>query len=376
MNDLFSMAKTKYPQIRTWEDVPVQSLSAWRQELEKAESMLSGIVFKSSGTTGNGFRITYSNSVMEKASERARDVLMKTPIAPLDKIAIFFGYGLFPPASFYTTALVDMGCSVIPLGSGRNLPTDQKIEWFDKERISAIVSMPSYILRFSSELRNKRLLRKVQKSLKCIITGGEVLSTNLRNRIADIFNVPIYDHYGMLEAPMIAGDCEYGKMHICDGYYAEVKTSSGIQLDGRGNLLLSSSDVWGDNIPMIRVDTGDIVKLVSMEKCSCGNTNPFLRIYGRSDYRTKIRGRHVDLRAIFEKIDQLGVLEYQIIVDYDEALKERVRLDIDIDVFTDDTISKLQGLFPFPIQITSDTEFIAQSLDSGKVKRFIDLRYK
>ena len=91
-----------------------------------------GIVFSSSGSTGKSKSIIYNERVIKNANRRLRELLKLTPLKHSSKIVILWGYGLFPPAYYYTMQLSRMGNRVYPLGSGKNYPTNLKLREIHK----------------------------------------------------------------------------------------------------------------------------------------------------------------------------------------------------------------------------------------------------
>src|SRR5690606_17150433 len=136
-------------------------------------------------------------------------------------------------------------------------------------------------------------------------TGGEILNARLRENVAKIFGVPIYDHYGMLQAPMIAGECKDHRLHIIDEYRPEVLTSQNtISTTGKGILLLSSDTVWSP-LRMNRLKTNDIVTL-NEAGCRCGFRTPSIVVHGRANMVHKVRGQQIDFNELMYSLNNSG----------------------------------------------------------------------
>ena len=53
-----------------------------------------------------------------------------------------------------------------------------------------------------------------------LVTGaGEPLDSIARSRLMEAFNAPVYMNYGATEAPYMAFDCPYGKLHLNVDWY-------------------------------------------------------------------------------------------------------------------------------------------------------------
>jgi phenylacetate-coenzyme A ligase PaaK-like adenylate-forming protein len=313
-------------------DTPIiTSVEDWHVQLNDAFKGYGGTVYSSSGSTGPSKSILYTGDVLKGAILRTQRLMALTPFSRGDKTVILWGYGLFPPAHFYTLALGEIGARVYPLGSGRNFPTELKIEELSKIHPNVIVGMPSYIVKIGEMLRADGLITGVRADLKCIVTGGEILSVRLRKKVAKIFGVPIYDHYGMLQAPMIAGECRYHRLHIINDYKPEVLTDSNTILSsGKGVLLLSSDIAWSP-LEMTRLKTNDVVTL-DKTSCPCGFHTPSVIIHGRANMVHKVRGQQIDFSELVRSLNDSGFEEsyfFEVIKDPTDHLVVHIKREKD-----------------------------------------------
>lgn len=267
------------------------------------------IMYSSSGSTEPSKSMPYTPNVYRGAINRTIELFSLVDLEIGDRVAMLWGYGLFPPAQYYTAALSEFGCRVYPLGSGKNLPTELKILRMSDTPCEVVIGMPSYLVKVGQDMKREGLLRQATSHLKFLVTGGEVLSRTLRDALTGLFGVPVYDHYGMLQAPMIAGDCREGNCHVSKDYVPEVQLANGdAAQSGRGVLLLSSITAW-QPLELKRLCTNDIVELTN-DVCSCGAPGPTVRVFGRSDLIIKVRGQQVDFPAIFLELSNQTIDDY------------------------------------------------------------------
>lgn len=285
------------------DDKPI-SIDRWHQIVNDNFGESGGIVYSSSGSTKKSRSIIYTPNVLNGAMRRTEELIHLLPIPPKSKIAILWGYGLFPPAHFYSSALSQIGHIVYPIGSGRNLPIEIAAKNLNTICPNIIIGMPSYLFKLASLMNKKEILESLSTSLFCIISGGELLSDDFRDKLQFAFNASVFDSYGMLQAPMIASECSYKRMHISKEYLAEVLVDNEIKPFGQGSLLLSSKQAWAP-LEMKRLNTEDIVFL-SNEPCPCGCSNLTIKIIGRSSRYRKIRGQMVDLNELINNLDMNG----------------------------------------------------------------------
>jgi phenylacetate-CoA ligase len=354
------------------EKAPVINIKEWRNLLKERFNHSVGTRYQSSGTTGDNFSIVYSDKVHNGASQRAYKLLQSTPISPKDKVAIFFGFGIFPPADFYSSALLDMQCQIVKLGSGRNLETCKKCKWFEDTDIKAIISMPSYLLKFIDEIKKSDQKDLIINNIKCIIVGGEVLKNEVRNIIESFFNTKVYDHYGMLESPMIAGECKYGNIHFADEFYPEVLINGEITKKGTGKLLLSGLNIWEDN-PMLRYETGDLVELSDV-KCRCKNRNKTVKILGRSNNYIRFGSCLIDLTAIDIILNRENIWKYYFVMKEDADRKVILSLYIDCDLSINIIRKLLSDNITMAYEVVVDKKIILPHNANGKILHFLDKR--
>jgi phenylacetate-CoA ligase len=354
------------------ERAPVINIKEWRNLLKERFNHSVGTRYQSSGTTGENFSIVYSDKVHNGASERAYKLLQSTPISPKDKVAIFFGFGIFPPADFYSSALLDMQCQIVKLGSGRNLETCKKCKWFEDTDIKAIISMPSYLLKFIDEINKSDQKDLIVNNIKCIIVGGEVLKNEVRTIIETFFNVKVYDHYGMLESPMIAGECKSGNMHFADEFYPEVMCNGKITKEGRGKLLLSGFNIWENN-PMLRYETGDLVELSDV-KCECRNRNKTLKILGRSNNYIHLKNCSIDLTEVDIILNRENIWQYYFVINQSSDQATSLSLHIDSNLSVDTVRNMLRNHIPIDYSIIVDNRITMPHNANGKILHYIDKR--
>lgn len=345
------------------------NIENWHQYINSKFYKRGGIVFSSSGTTGISKSIIYPDKTIKNANKRLKELMKLTPLAPNSKIVILWGYGLFPPAYYYTQTFCELGHIVCPLGSGKNYKTELKIRELCKILPDVIVGMPSYILKICNLLETEECFEKIKNNIKFIVTGGELLTDGIRNKIENMLNTKIYDSYGMLQVPMIAGECRYGKMHLSKDYIAEVLINNKeIKKSGEGMLLLTSNNIFS-NVKMKRFETNDLV-ILENEKCKCGYSTKTIKILGRKSNIQKIKGQIIDFDLLLKHLDDKGLEDtyyIEIIKDPTDTVIFHVSNRVDIErmkKYIDDIIS-------FNYLITSENDFTILTTKTGKANRII-----
>lgn len=353
----------------SWERVPTTTLRALRDTVMDRHTPGS-VVFRSSGSTGAGSELAYSQSVIDGAARRARELLRLSPLVSGMRVAVCFGYGCFPPADFYQRALVNEGCDVLPLGSGRNLPTEFKCQWLSRIPPHGLIGMPSYLFRIGRMLERQKLLASVQSQLLFLVAGGEPLGLARRNALRKLFGVPVFDHYGLLEAPMVAGSCKLGRLHVSVEYACEVLSDETIRASGRGELLLSSSAAW-HGLTLLRLRTGDEASL-DINPCRCGFVGPVVEIFGRMNNERKVKGVRLSLPELHRCLMDVPVVDYYLEVVRDKDGQEQATLHVDADVSAATIRAMLRSLTPAQIDVKVVEGLVAPIGATGKSLRFVE----
>ncbi|HTU22956.1 MAG TPA: hypothetical protein VMG10_33265 [Gemmataceae bacterium] len=128
-----------------------------------------------------------------------------------------------------------------------------------------------------------------------IITSAEVLETDERRLLEDVFGCPVFNRYGCREVGVVASECPaHSGLHVmAEGLYLEIETPRGPAAPGEmGSILVT--DLRNHAMPLIRYRIGDLGAWAS-GACSCGRGLPRLeRVAGRvTDFLVGCDGRLV-----------------------------------------------------------------------------------
>ena len=199
-----------------------------------------------------------------------------------------------------------------------------------------VMSYPTMIAVLAHEQSAGRL----QINPISVTTGGEWLSTAIRNEITAGFNCPVRDAYAASEFMGIALQCRRGCLHLnsdwvileaVDDRYRPVPPGQASHTSLLTNLANRLQ-------PMIRYDLGDTIT-VSPDACACGSPFPVIYVEGRREDILAFQAAGGEVvrmvpRVIAEVVvpgcgaasDTTGVRRFQLIQVGPEML--RVRLEI------------------------------------------------
>jgi phenylacetate-CoA ligase len=215
-----------------------------------------------------------------------------------------------------------------------------------------------------------------------ILTGGEVLSDDIKKRIAAAFDRAPFDAYGTTEVGPVAVECDrHAGLHVFeDQVQIEIVDDEYWPVPaGRPGTRLLVTNLVNRTQPLIRYELNDLVT-ASPEPCPCGRPFPLLKkIDGRSDDILELPARGggttkvhpVTLRSPLAGIAALT--EYRIVYRAGELRIEAVLAGADGSRVCEEIESSLgaalaeSGAQPPPIRVESVAE-IARHPHSGKHK--------
>lgn len=322
----------------------------------------------SSGSTGTPVVMPYTqNDLLQWAECMARCFRM-AGLYPGDGLQITPTFGLFNGGfGFYHGARL-ANLFISPASSGN---TPRQIKLLHDMKIKGIGCVVSYMARIMEVAEAQGV---DFPDLKVGIFGAETFSDEMRQKIEQKTGIKTFDIYGMTETGGVGTtgmDCEaHEGIHVWEDQYITeiVDPDTGKQVpDGtQGEVVFTS--LTREALPVIRFRTGDISKIVSREKCSCGRTSLRLaRISGRYDDMMIIKGVNFFPKQVEQALLEIpGVLpQYQIIlttkggiqnvhinVEAEEGvtgymvekhLKERLGFSPDGDVFAPGTLPRSEG---------------------------------
>lgn len=157
---------------------------------------------------------------------------------------------------------------------------EHKLEWMQRVQADHLVTYPAIGLAIAELAAEKG----VKVPFNTLISQGEILSENAKNRLASDFGVNVFDRYGSSEISPISAQCPDVPNH--HHQFAEACLIETLELDserpienGQGRLV--ATPFYNYAMPLIRYENQDQIDITD-SPCSCGRTLPVIkRILGR-----------------------------------------------------------------------------------------------
>jgi len=203
-----------------------------------------------------------------------------------------FSYHMVPFAlHMLDNSLFRVGCITVPTGVGN---TEQQVNILRTLQVSAFCGTPSFLLTLAEKAEEMGLDPRRDLCLRVGLVAAEMVPESLRSHLEEEFGMILRQSYGTADIGCLGYECiEKNGMHVPDDKFIEiVNPQTGKQLKP-GVVGEVVATTFNKTYPLIRFGTGDLSQL-SVAPCPCGRTSPrLMKILGRVDQVTKVRGLFV-----------------------------------------------------------------------------------
>ena len=343
----------------------------------------------SSGTTGTPVAVCYTQPDINSWADLMARCLYMAGVRKDDVFQNMSGYGLFTGGLGIHFGAERLGCMTIPAGAGNSKRQLKLVKDFGT---TVAHILPSYALHLGTTLIEEGEDPKAL-SLRIACVGAEPYTEETRRRIEALFDMKVYNSYGLSEmnGPGVAFECQYQNgLHLWeDAYLLEIINPNTGKLvpDGEvGELVLTTLCRHG--MPILRYRTRDLTRIIPGD-CPCGRKHRRIdRILGRSDDMIIVKGVNIypmQVERVLMAYPEVGQ-NYVIVLERD-GLKDTMKVQVEIreESFVED-MRVLRGLqetiaraLKDEILITPKVELVQHNSlprTEGKAQRVIDKREK
>lgn len=248
-------------------------------------------IHSSSGTTGTPVIIPYTQKDVDDWATMFARCYTTAGMTNKDRIQITPGYGLWTAGIGFQLGAEKMGAMTIPMGPGN---TEKQLKMMIDLKSTVLAATSSYALLLAEEVERRGI--RDQICLKKGIIGSERWGDKMRQRIKNVFNIELFDIYGLTEVygPGIGINCPGGKgIHLWDDFiYCEIldpHTGEPVKDGELGEICLTT--LVKEGAPLFRFRTHDLASFIPGECPVCGSKYPRIsQIMGRSDDMVKVKG--------------------------------------------------------------------------------------
>lgn len=341
----------------------------------------------SSGTTGVPVAIAHTQNDLNTWADLMARCLYMVGVRKEDVFQNMSGYGLFTGGLGIHAGAERLGCMTIPAGAGN---TARQIKLVKDFHTTVAHILPSYALILGERLREMGEDPR-DFPLRIALVGAEPYTEGFRERIEQLFDMKVYNSYGLSEmnGPSVGFEClEQNGLHIWeDAYFPEIinpDTGKHVAPGEIGELVMTT--LVRESMPILRYRTRDLTRFLPGE-CPCGRLHRRMdRIMGRSDDMFICKGVNIypqQIEAVIMQFKEVG-RNYLIQLDSD-GLGDVLRVKVEIrDEFFVEDMRALTGLqqriahnLRDEILVTPKVELVQSNslpVSQGKAVRFEDIR--
>jgi len=293
------------------------------------------LIFKTSGSTGNPVVVLYDKKNIDVASSVAafRTFARKKDFKAFMKngkrtAGVFANYGFY------------LACGMsryLELKLKKNNKITIDVNSKEEKIIKELNEFnPSMLSGYPSNLSLLSNFKELTIKPDVVISGGELLTDEIREKIEKKFNCYVQTHYSCTEAGEIACECSERHLHINEDWIILEPVDKNNKVIGYDKL---SDKVLITNLsnyiePFIRYELTDRV-IVHSEKCKCGKNTHWLEIEGRTDDILEFENDSMIAPMSFYKIleEIEGITRFQLIQRSNKKLELRLISDKKEEVF-------------------------------------------
>jgi phenylacetate-CoA ligase len=295
----------------------------------------------SSGTTGTPTVIYHTRGDIENWTELTARSVVATGAKPDDVFQNMMTYGLFTGGLGLHYGAETVGLLVIPASSGNTIKQIKLLRDFE---VTVVHATPSYLLHLHSRLVQEGIDPR-RLALRKALVGAEPHSEQIRRKIEDLFEIDVYNSYGLSEmnGPGVAFESvQKADMHVWEDQYIvesiDPVTGESMPEGEEGELVFTT--LMREATPLLRYRTRDLSRLLPVDPATGRSHRRIARIVGRSDDMLIINGVNVfpsQIEEVIMDMKQVGT-NYQIVIDKRDSLDRLVvRTEVNGGTFSDDT---------------------------------------
>lgn len=287
-----------------------------------------------------------------------------------------FSYHMVPFAlQMVDNSLHMIGCISIPMGVGN---TEQQVNILQSFKATGFCGTPSFLLNIAEKAEEMGFDLKKDMNLKAGFVAAEMLPESLRSKLEEKFGMMIRQTYGTADVRCLGYECmKKNGMHIPDDKIVEiVDPETGKQL-GPGKIGEIVATTFNKIYPLIRFGTGDL-SILTETPCPCGRTSPrLLKILGRVDQATKVRGLFVHPGQVNEVASRYPqIANYQMVIKRKEDKDEMIlRIELKEEVSQLEKLKQeIEQSIRDVMKIRGDVQFVPKGTTPEGAKKIEDQR--
>ena len=321
-----------FDDILTDRSISMKKIEEFTSDLDNIGHKIDGkyLVFKTSGSTGVPAVILYDDDAIDVSSAVAafrtfaRQEDFKSFMKHGKKTAgVFADYGFYLACGMSKYLQLKMPRQKTKININVNAPEDEIISKLNEFQPAMLSGYPSNLALLAD-------FKELDIHPDVVITGGELLTDEIRNKLEKRFGCYVQTHYSCTEGGEIACECSERHLHINEDWiiFEPVDRDNNPVPCGVMSDKVLITNLANKIQPFIRYELTDRV-IVHDEKCACGRTSRWGEIEGRTDdilgFGNGVRIAPMSLYKILEEVP--GMSRFQLVQRAADKLELRLIAD-------------------------------------------------
>jgi len=321
-----------FDDVLTDRSITMKKIEEFTSDLDNIGHKIDGkyLVFKTSGSTGVPAVILYDDDAIDVSSAVAafrtfaRNEDFRSFMKHGKKTAgVFADYGFYLACGMSRYLQLKMPRQKTKININVNAPEDEIISKLNEFQPAMLSGYPSNLALLAD-------FAELDIHPDVVITGGELLTDEIRHKLEKRFGCYVQTHYSCTEGGEIACECSERHLHINEDWIVFEPVDKDYNPVPCG---VMSDKVLITNLanriqPFIRYELTDRV-IVHNERCACGRTSYRVEIEGRTDdileFGENVRIAPMSLYKILEEVP--GMSRFQLIQRASDLLELRLVAD-------------------------------------------------
>jgi len=327
-----------FDSVITDRSITMKRIDEFTSDIERVGHLIDGkyLIFKTSGSTGNPAVVLYDKQNIDVSSAIAafrtfarRDDFKAFMKHGKKTAGVFANYGFYLACGISRYLQLKMPYKQTKITVDVNAPEEQIIKQLNDFQPAMLSGYPANLALLAD-------YDQLDIHPDVVITGGELLTDEIRKKLSCKFGCYVQTHYSCTEAGEIACECSEGHLHINEDWIIVEPVDKNNNPVGFGVL---SDKVLITNLsnyiqPFIRYELTDRI-ILHGERCSCGRNTYWLEIEGRTDDILSFsNGVNIAPMSLYKILEEVKTIRrFQLVQRSENKLELRIITDDRMNAF-------------------------------------------